>query len=70
MVTKYQSLRIATAERCQSKERKMKQQKYVISFNQSHYIEFAQGVIFMEKKYDVWVDFGPVGNTEKKLGLL
>jgi hypothetical protein len=28
------------------------------------YIEVVQGAIFMEK-YEIWADFGPVGNTEK-----
>ena len=45
------------------------QQKYIpiICYNwyfQSHYIEVAQGEIFMEQK--MWAGFGPVGNTEKK----
>ena len=35
--------------------------------NQSHYIEVAQGDIFMEQ-YEIWADFGPYGNTEKKDG--
>ena len=33
---------------------------------QSHYIEVAQGAIFMEHNMRFWADFGPVGNTEKK----
>ena len=36
------------------------------SSTQSHYIEVAQGAIFMEQ--NIWADFGLVGNTEKKLG--
>ena len=34
---------------------------------QSHYIEVAQGAIFMEAEYEIWADFGLVGNTEKKV---
>ena len=34
-----------------------------ISLIQGHYIEVAQGAIFMEQ---IWADFGQVGNTEKK----
>ena len=33
---------------------------------QSHYIEVAQGAIFMEQNMIFWADFVPVGNTEKK----
>ena len=32
---------------------------------QSHYIEVVQGAIFMEAEYEIWADFGLVGNTEK-----
>ena len=32
------------------------------NYIQSHYIEIAQGAIFMKKK-EIWADFGPVGNT-------
>ena len=31
---------------------------------QCHYIEVAQGAIFIEQN-EIWADFGPVGNTEK-----
>ena len=42
-------------------------QKASDSQSQSHYIEAAQGAIFMEK-YEIWADFEPVGNnTEKKV---
>jgi hypothetical protein len=36
----------------------------------SHYIEVAEGDIFMEQKTEneIWAGFGPVGNTEKKIG--
>ena len=34
---------------------------------QSHYIEVAQGAIFIEQN-EIWADFGPVVNTEKKIG--
>ena len=34
---------------------------------QSHYIEVAQGDIFMEQN-KIWASVGPVGNTEKKMG--
>ena len=34
---------------------------------QSHYIKVAQ-VAFLKKRYEIWADFGPVGNTEKKIG--
>ena len=35
--------------------------------NQSHYIEVMQGAIFIEQENEIWSDFGPVGNTEKKV---
>ena len=36
---------------------------------QSHYIEVAQGAIFMEQNtYEIGDDLGPVGNSEKKIG--
>jgi hypothetical protein len=34
--------------------------------NQSHYIEVEQGTIFYGTEYEIWADFGLVGNTEKK----
>ena len=38
-----------------------------MDFRQSHYIEVAQGAIFVEQNmYEIWADFGTVGNTEKK----
>ena len=33
--------------------------------DQSHYIEVAQGDIFMEQKNVIWAGFGPIDNTEK-----
>ena len=30
---------------------------------QRHYIEVAQGTIFIETEYEIWADNGPVGNT-------
>ena len=38
--------------------------KKVVKYNQSHYIEVAQGDIFIDNV--IWVGFGPIGNTEKK----
>jgi hypothetical protein len=34
--------------------------------NQSHYIEVEQGDIGTAN--EIWAGFGPVGNTEKKIG--
>ena len=30
------------------------------------YVEVVQGVICYGTEYEIWADFGPVGNTEKK----
>ena len=38
-----------------------------IQKNQSHYIEVMQGATFCGKEYEIWADFGPVGNTEKQI---
>ena len=38
-----------------------------IQKNQSHYIEVMQGATFFGKEYEIWADFGPVGNTEKQI---
>ena len=38
----------------------------LVRYDQSHYIEVAQGDIFMEQKIVIWAGFGPIGNTEKK----
>ena len=36
--------------------------------NQSHCVEVAQGAIFIEQNMRFGLGFGPVGNTEKKIG--
>ena len=45
--------------------------KKVTSHSQSHYIEVVHcaGRHFYGTEYEIWADFGPVGNTEKKDGL-
>ena len=37
-------------------------------FRQNHYIEVTQGDIFYGTNNVIWAGFGPVGNTEKKMG--
>ena len=39
--------------------------------NQSHYIEAAQGAIYVYgTEHDICAEFEPIGNTEKKIGRL
>ena len=62
-------LRYFTGEdRAAGKALTISSRAYKHSSNQSHYIEVAQEVIFMEQNR---AEFGPVGNTEKEniLGL-
>ena len=57
-------LRYFTGEdRAAGKALTISSRAYKHSSNQSHYIEVAQEVIFMEQN---WAEFGPVGNTEKE----
>ena len=40
--------------------------KTIHALHQSHFIEVAQGDIFMQTEKEIWARFGPVSDTEKK----